>query len=268
MSEEKKIPAYDEIVRQVHHSLPHLADILKRAHDNRSKLLNERAKGIRFEGLNEWIGHLKILETIFADPRIHTLKFLVVRTRSNYEAAIEATLSGLPSVVFDSMRDVMEVDLLLQDFVANPSNINLWLNANNRTLMDIFAPKHLRKRKAERLGLTARNQLPDTRDYDGHSHALHVQPVVYPHERRGLVELGHPVFDDFCFWEMLGHARSIAETINSLLREVATEFASADDLKTRLPKLTHAHKQVLEYSEIMNGLARAAASVKGKRASD
>ena len=160
------------------------------------------------------------------------------------------------------------MDLLLQGFAATPANISLWLNANNRTLMDTFAPKHLRARKAQQLGLRDRNQLPDTRDYSGHSHALHVQPRVFPHERRGLVKPGHPIFDDFCFWEMLGHALSIAETINGLLKDVAAELASADDLKTRLPRLAHAYKQVLEYSEIMNAFARATRSGEGKRASD
>jgi hypothetical protein len=121
--------------------------------------------------------------------------------------------------------------------------------------MNTFAPKYLRDRKARRLGLAKANQLPDTRDYGGHSHALHVQPKTYPYERRGIVQLGDPVFDDFCFWEMLGHALSIAETINSLLSKTAVDLASVEDLKARLPKLTHAHKQTLEYNEIMMALA-------------
>src|SRR5262249_16702452 len=89
---------------------------------------------------------------------------------------------------------------------------------------------------------------------------VHVQPMTYPHERRGIVELGYPVFDDFCSWEMLGHALSVAKTINSLLSQVAADLASDEELEARLLKLTHAHKQTLEYNEIMMALAATARS--------
>jgi hypothetical protein len=44
----------------------------------------------------------------------------------------------------------------------------------------------------------------------------------------------------------------------------AADLASVEDLKARLPKLTHAHKQTLEYNEIMMALAAATDRPKNK----
>jgi hypothetical protein len=44
----------------------------------------------------------------------------------------------------------------------------------------------------------------------------------------------------------------------------AADLASVEDLKARLPKLTHAHKQTLEYNEIMMALAAATERPKNK----
>jgi hypothetical protein len=257
VAEEKSNIPYGDKLAELPSSIPHVAELLIRAHNNRTKSLNLRAHGIRLSGLDEWIGYLKELEAGFDEPHLKSIKFLVIRIRSNYEVALEATLAGIPSAVFDSMRDAMEVDLLLQDFAADKDRIDLWLVADNKMLMNEFAPKHLRRRKAKRLGLVSVRDLADTRDYGAHSHALHVQPGVHAYERRGLVELGHPVLDDFCYWEMLGHALSLCETIEALLKSLAPHLSIASNLDARLPKLHKAHVSVLEWNEIMRALATA-----------
>jgi hypothetical protein len=232
--------------------------VLARAHANRTKVLYTRAAGIRFSGLDEWMGYLNELETAFEDSRLLLIKFLVSRIRSDYEVAIEATLAGLPCAVFDSMRDVMEVNLLLEDFAADKNRLSSWLSADNKTLIHEFMPKHLRQRKAKRAGLAHVKDLTDSRDYFAHSHALHVQPQVYPYERRGLVELGHPVLDDFCYWEMFGHALSLCATLEALVKTLAPDLTITSQVDVRLPKVHEAWVRVHELPQLMNALAQAA----------
>jgi hypothetical protein len=122
--------------------------------------------------------------------------------------------------------------------------------------MDEFAPKHLRRRKASRLGIQPKD-LSDTQDYKGHSHALHVQPRSYPHERRGLVEMGHLIFDNFLFWELLGHALQLCETLESLVNSLAPGLTISTDIRTRLGKVIEAYKRVREWNQIMGALVEA-----------
>jgi len=243
--------------RSLPDTVPNIAEILKKAHQNRTAILNTRARGIRLAGLDEWLGYLKDLEVEFTRPRLAPIKFLLARVCSDYEAAIEATLSGFPCVVFDSMRDVMEVDLLLQDFAADPEQVKLWLEADSKKLMYDFAPKHLRKRKAKRLGVDDPRKLPDSRDYAGHCHALHVQPRTFPHERRGLIEVGHPALDDFCFWEMLGHALGLCATFRDLITALAPGSTVAADPIQRLPKLHEAYSRVRDWNSLMGEVTKA-----------
>ena len=43
--------------------------------------------------------------------------FLIRRAAADYEMAIEAALSGMNTVVFDAMRDVMEIEYLQIDLL-------------------------------------------------------------------------------------------------------------------------------------------------------
>jgi hypothetical protein len=247
---------FADLLPQVAEEIPHIVEVLQRAQNNRTKVLNAKARGVRLAGLNQWLGYLKELEAAFLDPRLEPLRFLMVRIRMNYDAAIEATLTGMPSVVNDSMRDVMEIELLLQDFAATPANVQRWLAADEKLVMDEFAPKHLRRRKASRLGIQPKD-LSDTQYYKGHSRALHVQPRSYPHERRGLVEMGHPIFDDFLFWELLGHALQLCETLESLVNSLAPGLTISTDILTRLGKVGEGYKRVREWNQIMGALVEA-----------
>ena len=121
---------FADLLPQVAEEIPHIVEVLQRAQNNRTKVLNAKARGVRLAGLNQWLGYLKELEAAFLDPRLEPLRFLLVRIRMNYDAAIEATLTGMPSVVNDLMRDVMEIELLLQDFAATPAN---WRFRRRRT---------------------------------------------------------------------------------------------------------------------------------------
>jgi hypothetical protein len=75
------------------------------------------------------------------------------------------------------MRDVLELNLLLKDFVADETRIELWLNASSSVIKKQFSANTLRQRLANRLGLQACD-LPDYNDYQAHSQILHVCPVM------------------------------------------------------------------------------------------
>ncbi len=250
---------YPSTIESLKGSHPHLTDVLTRAHRNRTDRLSERARGARLEGLDEWLAYLHELEKAFcAEPSLAELAFLIGRICADYETAIEAALSGLHSVVFDTMRDVMEIWMLLRDFAYDPARISIWLAASDRELLDEFSPKALRRRNASRLGVEPKD-LQETADYRGHSRSLHVSPKSLPWERRGIVPPSTDQFMvDMCYWELFSHAESIAVVVRELTARLAPGKRVGRDAATELPCVAKAYERVEEMKSIFFGLLKAA----------
>lgn len=87
---------------------------------------------------------------------------------------------GRQAQVSDSMRDVMEIEFLLRDFVGRPDNIGVWTSADAKTLRNKFSPKEIRRRVANDLFPGKGFNLPDADEYAVHSAVLHPTPKPSP----------------------------------------------------------------------------------------
>src|SRR5262249_9179018 len=109
--------SYERTLGRLVDSRPRLARSLDSAEQLRASRSDLMADGIRFKGLEELLIKLDHIEEAWrADPHLNRLAFLVRRAIADFETAIEAGLSGYPAVAADSMRDIMEIELLLLDF--------------------------------------------------------------------------------------------------------------------------------------------------------
>jgi hypothetical protein len=109
---------------------------------------------------------------------LKAIAFLVERTIRDFQAVAELSLGGLRAAAFDSVRDTMEIEYLLNDFFHEPTHIHEWLNAETREHRDKFQPIKLRRREASRQGVKV-EELQANTDYKTHSESLHVN-VHYP----------------------------------------------------------------------------------------
>jgi hypothetical protein len=172
---------YKQLLEQVLATAPQVGKALVRAHENRIKELNrylnedtlrKHFPGSYFVGLEEVYYVLDAIREAY--ERGETLKdiaFLVKRVRADFESAVDASLAGFNGVVFDIMRDVMEVGYLLRDFLHGNQQIRKWLKADRATLLKDFGPAALRRRHAAVRG-TVPEKLPDAFDYRLHSEGL------------------------------------------------------------------------------------------------
>src|SRR5262249_23755200 len=136
---------------------------------------------------------------------LQVVQFLVTRAKGDIEVGLEAILAGQPGVVCDAMRDLMELELLLDDFRHDPSAISDWLTLDEKARLRQFSPDELRKRFAKRVGADHKT-LGITACYKMHSKLLHVTPGVAP-LGRGVVESIHWAEIEICFGEVFEHAR-------------------------------------------------------------
>lgn len=117
------------------------------------------------------------------------------------------------AIVSDSMRDVIEVDMLIKDFVANDDRIELWVQSNERRRRSEFAPAAVRRRVARSLGV-GEAAVPGADDYRAHSRLLHVAPPLL-YERALGVNRVSATLDALA--DVLFHARSASAACSNLL---------------------------------------------------
>jgi hypothetical protein len=160
---------------------PRLARVLGKAEENRRKHLANLLNGARLKGLEAlllWLDEAAVAYEGNEDLR--RIAFLIRRATADFETAAEATLSGYPSVAADAMRDVMEIEMLLFDFILDASRIDEWLHASPADRRKRFQAGKLRKRlKAAGPGVNRFTaQTASDVDYRAHSEALHVAPMT------------------------------------------------------------------------------------------
>jgi hypothetical protein len=194
--------------------------VLARAHRNRRAQLAQYATGQRLRGLNEILSFLDAAEAAYGNAApLQTIRFLVARASGNLEVALEALLAVEPSIVCDAMRDLMELELLLDDFLHDPSAISAWLTLDRKSRRKRFDPVKLRERFAARVGQDPK-ALGLSSCYATHSELLHVTPLISPFGR-GVVDRAHPFDVEICFAEVFEHARRIVYTIYRLADKLA-----------------------------------------------
>jgi hypothetical protein len=206
--------------------------------------------GVRVACLDELLGRLDhIAEAWDGDPQLQKISFLVRRATGDFEAALEAGLSGYPSLAIDAMRDVMEIELLLLDFYVEPTNIDGWLTADRPTRMKVFPPRELRARLIK-LGLhEVVGTAHVTADYHAHSESLHVNPTspALPFLRKGHVPENDLVSLDASFVEIFEHGRRLGNAMLLVAHRVSPDGPAEEACRGPLPKFGLAHERTQEF---------------------
>jgi len=178
---------------------------------------------MRLRGLEQLHTYLDAAVESYASlPEIADLAFLINRVRADFETALEATFSGYQGVASDAMRDVMEIEGLLLDFVATPGNAQEWLSSDRRLRMQKYGPAQVRGRLKEAGVKPYSDEGFEPLDYRAHSEALHVVPLRSSLSAKGPepAEEPLPFYADLGFIEMFEHGGRILTAIE-LLRVVA-----------------------------------------------
>ncbi len=174
-----------------------------------------------FSALDQLLEYLTAAKATYdRDAHLARVGFLIARARGDFEVAIEATLSRAHSVVAEQMRDVMEIHFLLRDFSDDPTRINEWLTATHKERLRKFSPFILRQRHAGRLGKRPQD-IPEAKDYEVHSEALHVTPTHNPIARKGFSGDQDELANRLCIAEMFHHGRRLIAQIIVLRRRIA-----------------------------------------------
>jgi len=196
--------------------------------------------GDRSRGIEELMDYLAKREEQFQRSKDQrAAEILVHRARQDFEVAAVCIASGMYTVVFDMLRDVMEIECLLRDFCYYKGHAETWLNSDKKVRRREFQPAVLRKRYAEAIGKKIED-LPDHIDYRGHSISLHVSPSSFL-VPRGLAERADPIAREFCFQDLFGHARNLIVQIeNNLPKESRDQTEPEPFSENFLPRLLRA----------------------------
>lgn len=139
------------------------------------------------------------------------ISFLIERAMRDVQAVVESALCGLRASAFDTLRDTMEIEYLLNDFFHEPSHVNKWRTAETRKEKDEFTPVNLRKREAQRQGVKVED-LQTNVDYRIHSQSLHVNSEYRHTAMRGVHE-----FDEtlslFPMYDLFFHGAGLLKTL-------------------------------------------------------
>ncbi|MPZ52858.1 MAG: hypothetical protein GEU79_09015 [Acidimicrobiia bacterium] len=185
---------------------------------------------------------------MFRDDRnLERIAFLIERAIADVETAIEAALTGYPGVASDAMRDVMEIELLLLSFFADPDRMDLWLTGDERTRRREFTPAALRK-YLKKIGIGDLNSPSAASDYKAHSAALHVNPDPPLHVSlaKGHVESDDLLSLDRGFIEVFEHCRRLGNSIILVADRLSPGSPAADFVKGSLPAFSLAYERTQE----------------------
>jgi hypothetical protein len=232
---------YEELIQELEGNCPQLAKSLRQSHENRTLRLGFFVSDVRLRGLEELTAYLSLMASAYEGiPELKSIAFLIHRAQSDFVTALEATLTGLHTVAYDSMRDVMEIEFLLREFINQPLSISEWLTYDEKQRLKKFKPAALRERHAQRLGKRV-EELPEASDYKGHSMFLHVSPQRNPFADPGIDKENSFVKADSCFWEIFNHAQRILYISYQLISHYSSEMATKLDLDANFEKFKEAH---------------------------
>jgi hypothetical protein len=193
--------------------------------------------------------HCDTISGYFNDHALPTSAFLPRRAKKDIEIAVEALLMGRQAIVADSMRDVMEIELLCRDFAVRPNHIERWAQADENTLIGAFAPSQVRRRIAEDLYPEEKVDLPEAMEYEVHSMGLHPDPRGHPLTEKGVEAWqgdGKLLFES---GEILGHAIRFFKAVDYLLDTAGEIEIPRPVWHEDLDLLQGAHRMWMAYTE-------------------
>src|SRR5215216_5793396 len=125
-------------------------------------------------GIEQLMRSLLIIEAEYdKHSSLRHVSFLISRISEDFEAALESCLAGYYYITSDRMRDVLEIELLLKNFLIDHTRIEDWLNGDDDTIKDKYNPNAMRQRIAKTLGVLVKD-LRGADDYKAHSKMLHL----------------------------------------------------------------------------------------------
>jgi hypothetical protein len=204
--------------------------------------LRKHFPGSYFAGLEEVLSCLDATRNAYEQSKtLKDIAFLILRARSDFESSIDVALAGFNGMALDAMRDVMEIEYLLRDFLSDRKQIQKWLTADQDQLIKDFSPEALRRRYAKACGKTP-NTLPDTFEYRAHSEGLHVSPsfMLSDLAGKGFTEAPSPRGVEFCFWDIFEHSRRVIIVANDLGKDIEGSKWNGPDPKTSMPEAAKA----------------------------
>jgi len=105
-----------EVQEQVSQELRILGTALNSTEQNRTELKHRRSIKTRLQGLEVFLREFNRLAIIcLGADKTGAISKLAVRAIHDFVLAVDATLAGAHVVVFESMRDVMEIELLVRE---------------------------------------------------------------------------------------------------------------------------------------------------------
>lgn len=249
MDDDTKDAVYLDMVDEVSLVAPSLAYALDKAEEQRRRRLTRLLGGVRVKGLEEFLSRLKSMEKPWKDtPGTDKIAFLVTRAIYDFEVAFETGLSGYTRSCADAMRDTMEIELLLLDFYINPDNVDDWLGADRKRLINYYGPGALRKRiRASGLNSVLATERVES-DYQAHSQGIHVSPytlpdLVYDQTRDG----DHPLQIDIWLSELFEHGRRVGNAFLLAAHKLAPESEADQATRGELPAFSLAFERTQEF---------------------
>jgi hypothetical protein len=211
------------------------AERSKRTVTDRLQKTPEALRGI--DDLLAYLDHAR--QKIESSQDLSELRLFVARAQEDIEVGVVAVFNGMIAVAVDACRDIMEMEMLLREFVAEPSLVEKWYTKDERERLRYFRPALLREKRAKREGVDVKG-LQDSVDYSNHSAGLHVSPIEMLW-RRGVVEKPRPWLEsDFAIAEIIDHSGRFIEVLFNLAQlrhegtierpESASDFLTAVDL--------------------------------------
>ncbi|MEV5753742.1 hypothetical protein AB0L00_38480 [Actinoallomurus sp. NPDC052308] len=254
-------PPYDETLQQLADERPRLAAILQTAENRRARQAAALRRGKRLHGVDELLTRLDgLAETFRSDPNLAKLTFLIRRCIADFESAAETTLSGYIALAHDAMRDVMEIEYLIRDFVHHPDNIDAWLTADDRTLRREFSAVRVRERLHAAQDPSFKTSA-ESMDYRGHSQSLHVRPRSIFLPQNGYLDPKHDpggFGSDSGYWEIFEHARRLLDALCSLTGKLAPGSAADRLANEGTPAVKEAWQRTQQTQTVFMALIEAA----------
>jgi len=212
--------SFDQLLDLFDLRAPKLMAHLRRVQRNREgRLYLLSLDSSALNGLEDVLSGLEHLVGIFQrEDSTRAVALLLERAQADFHIALSALVDGFHSVLNDSMRDVIEIELLLRDFSYDPDRAAKWLTATREQPRKDFSARAVRDRVARNLTGQEGYKLPDENEYSAHSELLHVTPLEAATDMKKLfADPGHGSLHNG-IQEIGRHSMTLFQAANSCLR--------------------------------------------------
>jgi hypothetical protein len=212
---------YHATLKRSSKAYPRATDFLMRAERHRSRRWQQFIDPIDLQAIDLLLDYLmSVSQSLEEDANLAGLAFLPERIAGDVKMSLEGILSGYLQIASDSMRDIIETELLIRDFALDTNQIDSWRNASDDVLRRRFQPVHLRQRQANALGCDIKD-VPGATDYAAHSKLLHAGRTVLFERSLESAMAGHEVTTVLdSIGDVMFHGTSAVRALDLLLNAI------------------------------------------------